>query len=291
MSQHTETLVRETTDAVSTITGSCAGSRLGGRRFPSRLIAILPAAFFLIFPGDGHRNWAAGSALAQDKATTKMQRKLDYREFIDSCAGRRIEFAFGATSLHIDPRWLDGTTVDLMHRFPYGCPAVPVADISPVSFNEALLQSANIPGGMGQPYLFFQIARETKQSDSSRTLATNRPAELKEPVVIEVPRVANAPESARVYQLHYPDGDDGSATTVQISCGGEAGRPAGRRCFTVFQYRYRRDLSINYLFQQDQLPIPGSNQASSPEGLTEPQGILIFDRRIRAWIDSMTAKP
>jgi hypothetical protein len=260
------------------------------RQSPSRLIATLAAAFFLIFPGDGHRNWAVGSALAQGEAKTKMQRKLDYREFIDSCAGRRIEFRFGATSLHIDPRWLDGT-VELMNRFPYGCPTVPVADISPVAFNKALLESANIPGGMGRHYLFFQIARATTPSDSSRPPATKRPAELKEPVVIEVSRVAQAPESTRVYELHYPDGDDGSATTVQISCGGEAGRPAGRRCSTVYQYRYRRDLIINYLFQQDQLPIPRSDQASSPEGLTEPQGILILDTRIRAWIDSLRAKP
>ena len=295
MNQHTdETLVRDVTARlIEQFLGVRNDVERHARRWRqsrSRLIATLAPAFLLIFPGDGHRNWLASPALAQGEAKTKMQRKLDYREFIDSCAGRRIEFTCGATSLHIDPRWLDGT-VDLMKRFPYGCPTVPVSDISPVAFNKALLQAANIPGGMGQPYLFFHIARATTSSDSSRTPATNRPAAVKEPVVIELPRVANAPESMRVYELHYPDGDDGSATTVRISCGGEAGQPAGRSCFTVYQYRYRRDLIINYLFQQDQLPIPGSGQASSSEGLTEPQGILIFDTRVRAWIDSLRAKP
>jgi hypothetical protein len=260
------------------------------RPFPSRLIATLAAALFLIFPGDGHRNWAVDSALAQAEAKTKMQRKLDYREFIDSCAGRRIEFTFGATSLHIDPRWLDGTTVDLMNRFPYGCPAVPVADISPISFNKAVLELANIPGGMGDPFFFFQIGRAAP-TPYDPPPGTNRPAQVSEPVVVEVKQSATALEYSRVYDLHYPDNNDSSATIVRVSCGGEAGKPAGRGCFTVYRYRYRRDLIINYKFRQDQLPIPRSDQASSPEGLTEPQGILIFDTRIRAWIDSLTAKP
>lgn len=217
------------------------------------------------------------------------------RALLESCpAGHRIEFRFGAISLHVDPHWLEDLTLQrLATRFRNQCPGVPI-ELAPASglaaaldFNRSVVAAAHIePPDLGRHYFQLIIASIPPPSGTPATSVPQTQAD--EPALVDVTAEVPRPPSARVYELRYPQGDAGTATTVRISCGGSAPESGKiRTCFTVEPYRYRGTLSVRYSFRQEQLPLPEARPAMPSAVMTEPEGVRAFDARLRAWIDSI----
>jgi plasmid stabilization system protein ParE len=207
--------------------------------------------------------------------------------------GHRVEFRYASTSLYIDLNWLDVISlVYIVERSGPNCPKQPILDL-PLFFRTSILELANVPDDLGRTFFFFVLEGASKTRQMHPSLFQTRPWVLQNPPGITditadaFPTVRPSP-SSRVYLLRYLAESDGSDTTVVVSCGGDI--LARRECFLPIPYRFRRDLDINYKFRQSALPIPGISEAT-PGGLNEPEGVLEFDIRIRAWIESLMQKP
>jgi hypothetical protein len=245
------------------------------------------------------------SVFAQDSSKMNKLPTPVRGNFNKACPpGHRVEFVVGSLSLFVDPRWLDiGSLAALSERFGANCPSQPVT-ISSLYFANSILDAANIPAKLGQPFLFFVIRNEA-DLPPGRTTKLDHPdapplRQAAEPYIEDVTHIAfrvpglaiPAPSpSARVYRLVYPGIGHEPPTSIEISCGGDPGRLRGRDCFTPIAYSYLGGLSVQYEFQQNHLPIVEPGQAASPGTMYEPEGVLIFDTRIRAWLDSLTKNP
>ena len=236
------------------------------------------------------------SSLAQD--TRRMQSNVSSpKGFLKSCpSGHRIQFMFGSTSLYIDPHWLDGISlVRLMDQVGAECPKGPVERSSrhedSLFFNHSVLDLAGVPSGLGRPYLQFLVSKAVSRPEPPPPTAP--PQQLREPRVDDVTKLSSPNAGAtRLYRLSYADDGSGSTTTVDVMCAGKASQPAGRHCETKYPthvYRYGRDLTVRYTFKQNVLPPPGEGKTANL--MTDAEAVLAFDRRIRAWIDSLRQKP
>ncbi|SHJ94655.1 hypothetical protein SAMN05444159_1985 [Bradyrhizobium lablabi] len=242
-----------------------------------------------------------GSAFAQDSSKMNKLPTPVPGHFNKACPpGHRVEFVVGSLSLFVDPRWLDiASLAPLSERFGSNCPSQPVT-ISSIYFSKLTLDAANIPATLGQPFLFFVIRNEAELPLGRMTKLDlpNAPPlrQTAEPYIEEITRSAfradpHPSPSARVYRLVYPGIGNESPTSIEISCGGDPGHLRGRNCFTPIAYSYLGGLSVQYEFRQDHLPIIEPGQVASPGAMYEPDGVLVFDRHIRAWLDSLTKNP
>jgi hypothetical protein len=102
---------------------------------------------------------------------------------------------------------------------------------------------------------------------------------------------AAAPPSSRVYRLVFPPRAGESQMVMEISCGGIAGKPGGRTCFTPIYYPYAEAFAVKYEFRQDRVPLVESQQFDENDMTREPGAVLAFDVAIRAWIDRLQVKP
>jgi hypothetical protein len=222
-------------------------------------------------------------------------------ELLESCApGYRIEFVLGSISLFVDPHWLGlASLTPLSSHFGADCPLRPV-DTETLYLDTPIVDAANIPPDLGRPLLLFKIEKAADPRPGQTTsLSLPGAPPLKrtaEPYIEDVTRIAlrfGTPSPiARVYRLVYPGNANDVPTSIQISCDGEAGTPGGRSCFTPLAYRYLGgSLTVNYRFRQDHLPVAELGQTSSPDMMRELEGVLVFDTRIRAWIDNISKKP
>jgi hypothetical protein len=212
----------------------------------------------------------------------------------------RIAFRFGQVSLHIAPRWLAARSLTaLSDRFGADCPTDPV-EIGGLFLNAAILDLAKTPAGLGRPYLSLLVDKASGPTtdQGSRLLPADAPLMRKAaaPYVEDVTELAarlSPPKSAAAlsYRVVYPGVGGGFASSIVVTCGGEPRTTVGRQCFTPLPYRFRDDLTVTYTFQQDRLPLPGASQPSGAGAMAEPDGVLAFDRAIRAWIDGLRAKP
>lgn len=244
------------------------------------------------------------TTIAADPPAAQVQKQMprvpSSLDILKSCPpGYRIEFMFGSTSLYIDPRWLgNNSLLNLSKRFDGNCPTEAVSGL-PLYFNRSVLRLAKVPVGLGHPTFFFKVDR-AKNVAANRTPGPSAagilPAPPKRPHVEDVTRQAVRASLpvlpyARVYELRYPIENDQPPSIVRISCDGEHSGPTGRACFAVSPYRYRKDLDIKYRFRQDRLPVTVSSQSAASGMMSEADGVLEFDIRIRAWIDSLRQKP
>jgi hypothetical protein len=217
------------------------------------------------------------------------------KTFLDSCPPEhRIHFQSDEYSLHVDPRLLDGITVlDLAKSFENRCPLEPVLVPQQFKhgffFGKAALVAANTPANMGSSYFRLITGFVPRREDKP---FSGRPREaVEQPSVFDVPppipeRTKSEPPN-QVYELRYPDDGMGSSTIVRVSCSGGGPHTLGKRsCFTVTTYdtpyRYRGALSVTYHM---------SHPYSAEGAASEREAVLIFDRRIRAWIDTMLTQP
>jgi hypothetical protein len=254
------------------------------------ITVALPALFAAVFPAvtTSHAQ-RSGEARKPIPGTT---------DLLKSCPqGHRIEFVFGATSIYLDPRWLGTSPLfDLNQRSPGRCPLEPVSGLD-LYLNVSILEAAEIPVGLGRPFLFFLIekASDTRMRNNLTAAQEAQRRQAAHPFVVDVTAsiFGSKPPSpnSRVYRVLYPDGGIGSEPAVEISCGGVPGQPAVRNCFTSLPYRYAGAIDVRYRFQQDQLPLADAAQASSSDAMSEPEGVLTFDTRIRAWLDGALKKP
>ena len=250
-----------------------------------------------------------GSAFAQESG--KMNKLLAPvpGDFHKACPpGHRVEFVVGSLSLFVDPRWLDiATLASLSERFGSNCPSQPVT-ISALYFANSILDAANMPAKLGQPFLFFVVRNEAELPLGRMTKLDHPDApplrRTAEPYIEDITRIAftipgfaipaRSP-SELVYRLVYPGTGHEPPTSIEIVCGGDAsqsGQPGpDRNCFTPIAYSYLAGLSVEYRFQQDHLPIIEPGRVAALGTMYEPEGVLIFDKRIRAWLDSLTKNP
>ena len=119
-----------------------------------------------------------------------------------------------------------------------------------------------------------------------------------QPYVEDVTRFAfrtarSPPQSPRIYRVVYPGEGKETPSFIEVSCGGDPSQPSGpgpgRTCFTPIGYSYLGALTVDYKFRQDRLPFVGVE--SDPLTMREPEGVLVFDGHVRAWLDSLTKKP
>lgn len=240
------------------------------------------------------------AAFTEDFHTTKRMQVAARGDFIKACPpGHRLEFVLGSNSLFIDPHWLHvASLAELSQRFGSDCPSQPVP-ISSLYFSNSILNIAKIPDELGQPFLFFTVIDEATLPRTRMTklyLPEAPPLrQTAEPYVEDITRISfrvgGASPSARVYRLVYPGSDSEPPTSINISCGGVPGRLRGRTCFTPILYRYRQGLSVKYEFQQNRLPLAEPGQLTPSDTMREPEGALIFDMRMRAWIEGLSNKP
>jgi hypothetical protein len=245
-------------------------------------------------------------AIAFAQPTGRISRASTPRgNFYNACpSGHRLEFVVGSLTLYVDPHWLAlESEIPLWQRFRAGCPSRPIA-ITSLYFHHAILDLANMPAGLGEPFFFLAIRNEA-------SLARNRIAKLElqnapplkqtaQPYIEDVTgfafrAVLHPPPSVRVYRLVYPGTDNEPPTSIEVSCGGEPSRPnapgPGRTCFTPIAYSYLGSLSVDYKFRQDGLPIGKAEREPLTSAMCEAEGVLVFDTRIRGWLDSLTKKP
>jgi hypothetical protein len=251
-----------------------------------------------------------GSAFAQDSSKMRKPPTSISGNFSKACPpGHRIEFVVGSLSLFVDPSWLDTASLaPLSERFGSNCPSRPVT-ISSLYFSKPILDAANIPAKLGQPFLFFVIrnkaefplGRMTKLglSDAPPLRQTAEPyiedvTRIAFPAIPGLPIRAHSP-SKRAYRLVYPGFGHEPPTSIEIMCGGDPSQPGqpgpGRTCFTPIAYSYLGEISVRYEFRQDHLPIISPGQAASPSAMSEPDGVLVFDTHIRVWLDRLTRNP
>jgi hypothetical protein len=220
---------------------------------------------------------------------------VDSRAFLDSCPpGHRIQFQSDAISLYVDPHWLDTyTLIKLAERFRNHCPTEPVQAgpglINPLFFNRSIISAAQItPTSLGSSYFQLIIAFIPQREDKPFPGTHREP--VQQSTVVELPPLPERTKSQppnKIYELRYPDDGTGSSTVVRMSCSGGGPQTLGKRsCFTVTTYdtpyRYRGVLSVYYHM---------SHPHSAEGALSEGEAVLTFDRRIRAWIDSMLTQP
>ena len=221
--------------------------------------------------------------------------------FANACGrDHRIEFRLGSVSLFVAPRWLDiRSHIMLSNRFGSECPKQPI-EVRTLYFNDSILDAAKTPPGLGRPFLFFVVGggAATSSENSPNLLPSDAPPLRRtlEPYVEDItrpPARGSIPTSptARLYRLVYPGIDGGPPRAVVISCGGETVHPVGRACFTPLPYRFRQYLFVRYTFQQDRLPPAASAKSDDANAMREAEGVLAFDKAIRAWIDRLQEKP
>jgi hypothetical protein len=247
----------------------------------------------------------SGSAFAQDSSKMNKLPTPVPGNFKKACPpGHRVEFVVGSLSLFVDPRWLDiASLAPLSERFGSNCPSQPVT-ISSLYFSKPILDAANIPAKLGQPFLFFVIRNEAELPPGRMTKLDHPDApplrQTAEPYIEDITRIAfraiPAPSpSYRAYRLVYPGLGHEPSTSIEIVCAGDPSQPGqpgpGRNCFTPIAYSYLGGLSVEYRFRQDHLPTIEPGKAASPGTMYESEGVLIFDTHIRAWLDSLTKNP
>lgn len=235
---------------------------------------------------------ALAAAHAQDAAAPDA--------IVKACGDRRIELRFGPSTLVVIPRWLDARSLRaLADRYGADCPRQPI-ELGPLFFSGAVLDAAKTPPGLGRPFLSLMIDKAVGPSfdQGVKLLPADAPPlrQAAEPYAEDVTQVAarmSPPKSpsARSYRVVYPAAAGGFASSIVVTCSGEARTAVGRQCYTPVPYRFRNDLTVNYTFQQDRLPAPGAPQTADAGGMFEPDGVLAFDRAIRAWIDGMRKRP
>jgi hypothetical protein len=246
-----------------------------------------------------------GSALADDSSQMNKPPTPVHGNFSAACPlGHRVEFVVGSLSLFVDLRWLDvATLAPLSERFGANCPSQLVT-ISSLYFANSILDAANIPAQLGQPFLFFVIRNEAVLPPGRVTKLDHPEApplrRTAEPYIEDITGISfranpHPSPSARVYRLVYPGIGHEPPTFIEISCGGQPSQPGqpgpGRSCFTPIAYSYLGGINVKYEFRQDHLPIIEPGQAVSPGTMYEPEGVLMFDTRIRAWLGSLTRNP
>jgi hypothetical protein len=219
---------------------------------------------------------------------------------VKACGDRRIAFRFGQSSLIVPPQWIGVRSLRaLVDRFGASCPTQPV-EMGPLYFSGAVLDAAKTPPGLGRPFLSLMIDKAVGPSfdQGVKLLPADAPPmrQAAEPYVEEVTQIAarmSPPKSpsARSYRVVYPASGGGFASSIVVTCSGEARTAVGRQCYTPVPYRFRDDLTVNYTFQQDRLPPPGAPMTADAGGMFEPDGVLGFDRAIRAWIDGVRKRP
>ena len=220
---------------------------------------------------------------------------------IKACgADRRIEFRFGSSSLFVAPQWIDvRSRRALADRFGDNCPKQPI-EMGPLFFGGAVLDVAKTPPGLGRPFLSLMIDRAVGPSfdQGVKLLPADAPPfrQTAEPYVEDVTQVAarmSPPKSpsARSYRVVYPATAGGFVSSIVVTCSGEARTAVGRQCYTPVPYRFRDDLTVNFTFQQDRLPMLGAPMTADAGGMFESDGVLGFDRAIRAWIDGLRKRP
>jgi hypothetical protein len=251
-----------------------------------------------------------GSGFAQDSSKMNKLPVPVRGNFNKACpSGHRVEFVVGSLSLFVDPHWLDiASLAPMSERFGSNCPSRPVT-VASLYFANSILDAANTPATLGQPFLFFVIRNEAELPPGRMTKLDLPDApplrQSGEPYIEDVTRIAfravpglatPAPSpSKRAYRLVYPGIGNEPPTSIEIVCGGGPSRPGqpgpGRTCFTPIAYSYLGGLSVRYEFRQDHLPIIEQGQTASPGTIYESEGVLIFDTHIRAWLDSLTRNP
>jgi len=245
----------------------------------------------------------SGFAFAQSPRTMS-KIPTPHGNFYDACPpGHRLEFVVGSLTLFVDPHWLAlGSEIPLWQQFGAKCPSQPIT-ISSLYFHNTILDAANVPTGLGEPFFFFVIRDEATLPRGRMTSLELRDAlplnPTAEPYIEDVTRpvfraAAHVSPSAHVYRLVYPGMNDQPPTSIEVSCGGEPVRPngpgPGRTCFTPIAYSYLGGLTVKYEFRQDTLPAEGEKE-SPANAMREPEGVLNFDSHIRAWLNSLTKKP
>jgi hypothetical protein len=215
-------------------------------------------------------------------------------------ADRRIEFRFGASTLAVAPQWIDKRSLRaLVDRYGAGCPKQPI-EMGPLFFAGAVLDAAKTPPGLGRPFLSLMVDKAVGPSfdQGVKLLPADAPPfrQTTEPYAEDVTQVlarVSPPKSpsARSYRVVYPASGGGFASSIVVTCNGEARTAVGRQCYTPVPYRFRDDLTVNYTFQQDRLPPPGAPMTADAGGMFEPDGVLGFDKAIRAWIDGVRKRP
>jgi hypothetical protein len=219
---------------------------------------------------------------------------------VKACGDRRIEFRFGASSLLLAPQWIDvRSRRALVDRFGGDCPKQSV-EMGPLFLGGAVLDVAKTPPGLGRPFLSLMIDKAVGPSfdQGVKLLPADAPPlrQATAPYAEDVTQIAarvSPPKSpsARSYRVVYPATAGGFAISIVVTCSGEARTAVGRQCYTPVPYRFGNDLTVNYTFQQDRLPPPGAPMTADAGGMSEPDGVLGFDRAIRAWIDGLRKRP
>ncbi len=234
-----------------------------------------------------------GSAAAQRARPREFV--TDPQTFLTSCPpGHRIQFQAEGMSLYVDPHWLETYSLQqLAEHYRNSCPTEPVQVgqglVNPLFFNRSIIAAAGTPTNLGSSYLRLIIGFVSRREDKPFPGADGGP--VQQPLIVDVtPRVLgrnNPRPGNRIYELRYPDDGTESSTTVRVPCSGGGPETRGKRsCFTVSSYdapyRYRGVLSVYYRI---------SHSPSTETGMSEPEAILAFDMRVRAWVDRMMIKP
>jgi hypothetical protein len=212
--------------------------------------------------------------------------------------GHRIEFIFGATSLHLDLPWLTpGTLGRVVGQVGPNCPSAPVKGFQ-LLLSEASWDAAAVPPSLRRPLSVLWIQGFVPRPSRADPVAPRernpgeRPAyPIVEDITAPGSRGASAPEWRRTYALHYPgDRGDSDLSTV-VSCQGTITSPARRSCSTPTPFRLFGDIEVRYLIRHDLLPLAAPDQGAPGGPMIEAEGILALDQRVRAWLDAVRRRP
>ena len=206
-------------------------------------------------------------------------------------AGYKAEFRFGATSLFVDLAWVSlGTMAAVQKRFDGKCPDGPIQDIELV-FNQTNLGGDTLEMfvRVGLPdYISIRSNVTGSQSRSLPTAPSNRriyPAGAVEDVTAEM-IVGKDDALEKRYRIEPTVGPNGSEQIYLIACGGSPSETApGRRCKTV--YRTDNDLKVDFSFRQDRYNRRGLAWPTPDGTITEPNGFLEMDSRVRQFVDQL----
>lgn len=214
---------------------------------------------------------------------------------INPCpAGHKVEFQFGQTSLFVDLNWVGlGTVIQIQNRFDGKCPTIPIHEI------DLVFDQTNLGGDVldmfvqeGLPgYLEIKPNKGKAESYSLPTNASTRreyPGGAIEDVTSVMPTGDNGWMRKR-YRIEPKVGPDKYAPAYLMGCAGTPGKHIpGRRCGTVG--RQDGDLSVNYQFRQDRYGRKGQRWLTPDGTISEPEGFLDMDARVRHFVDDLRRK-
>lgn len=196
----------------------------------------------------------------------------------------RFVLELPTTRLYVDKGWLDQLDPPLNGGI---CPTQPVK-VSGVYFGREVLNVLGIGNGVGQRWFRLYL----RPVSDATAIATPSDPVWRQAVDASIQMQLISPNSpgfhdARFYKISYRSSSKPLSGEVRVSCGGE--QPKQRYC-SVAPLPHFAGVVIQYEFNQSNLPVPFV-AATSPEtepgsidSSSEPGAVLLFDRRLRAWL-------